>query len=189
MSGEYQKELFGEFKKEKGKFKKITDKITKRQQKLYMHVPLENIVFAGIVIIMCIVVAFALGVERGRRFGPSATLEEKESLEEKIILPEIEISATERKTPDAEDRAAPKGLEPKSEESYKPYTIQLISYKQKALAEKEKNRLLNKKVDAFIISSGSWLQVCAGNYVSTKEAKKDLEGFRKKYKSCFIRNK
>lgn len=67
MSGEYQEELFDEFKKEKGRFKKIADKIIRKQPKFYIHLPMENIVFAAIIGIMCMVVAFALGVERGKR--------------------------------------------------------------------------------------------------------------------------
>ena len=67
MSTEYQEELFKEFGKQKGNFEKIADKITEKRKKLYVHAALENVIFAAIIVIMCVVVSFALGVEKGKR--------------------------------------------------------------------------------------------------------------------------
>lgn len=183
MPDEYQRELFEEFKKEKGRFKKIADKITQRQPKFYIHLSLENIVFAAIIGIMCIVTAFALGVERGKRL-PSATKarqqeatvdreEEAVALRKEPVGPKKEKAASKKELPDTEST----------------FVIQLISYRQKRLAEGEKKRLLDKKIDAFIIPSGKWYQVCAGGYSDIKEVRKALEGFKKDYKGCFIRKK
>ena len=158
MSNEHQKELFGEFEKEKGKLKQIADKMTQRQQKLYLHLPLENIIVAAIAFIMCIIIAFALGVERGKRL----------------------------KAPPLQDKIV-KDVPEKIEKTYKPYAIQLISYKEKQDAENELARLQKKKIDAFILHAGNWYQVCAGGYENIEEAQKALTQFRKDFEGCFVR--
>jgi len=175
MPDEYQEELFEEFKKEKGKFKKIADKITQRQPKLYIHLSLENIVFAAIIGIMCMVVAFALGVERGKQLAPPAAAARKEAVvaRKEAVLPEDEKPAMKKEPSDTGGA----------------FVIQLISYAKKRPAEIEKKKLLDKGIDAFIIPSGKWYQVCAGGYRNTEEARKTLEGFKKDYKGCFIRKK
>jgi hypothetical protein len=177
MGTEYQKEFFNEFKKEKGKFKKIADKITRRQPKFYVHLSLENIVFTAIIGIMCIVTAFAIGVERGKRLVPAAA------------------DSAYRGEPAREEAAAAKdgpavtGEKEVLTNKEGALIIQLISYKKKELALKEKKRLLNKKINAFIIPSGKWYRVCAGGYVDMKAARSALEVFKKDYKGCFIRKK
>ena len=183
MSNEYQKELFEEFKQERGKFEKIVDKINTKRKKLYIHAPLENAVFAVIIAIMCIIVAFALGVERGKRL---VSLEEREvnaAFEEVVTAPQIELSPIEVGKPKAKEPT----LAPKAASVPRRYTIQLISYKQKSIAEAEKNKLLNRNVNAYIIPSGNWYQVCAGGYDTTEKAKAALLKFEKEYKGSFIR--
>jgi len=187
MSREYQDEFFGEFKEEKGKIKKITDKITQGHKKLYLNLPAENIVFAVIIIIMAVVIAFALGVERGKRLAKAkvdsrTAYEEASAREDKVRMTPVEIAAEEIKESKEE-----KATLLKAQEKSKPYTIQLISYKKEQRAVYEKDRLLKSNVTAFIVPSGDWYQVCAGGYENIKEAKRALENFTKKYKGCFIR--
>jgi hypothetical protein len=67
MATEHQSELFKEFERKKGGIEKIADKITEKRKRLYVTMSLENMVFGLIVIIMCAITAFALGVERGKR--------------------------------------------------------------------------------------------------------------------------
>ncbi|UCD55238.1 MAG: SPOR domain-containing protein [Candidatus Omnitrophota bacterium] len=184
MPAEYQKELFEEFKKEKGKLRKIADKITRRQPKLYIHISLENIVFAAIIGIMCIIVAFALGVEHGEKqllfeVRPRTILSEVEPVkaEEALVL--------EKESAVSEKEALIHDTDASGEKNA--FAIQLISYTQSGPAEKEKKRLLDKKIYAFIIPSGKWYQVCAGGYSDINEARKALEEFKEDYKGCFIR--
>ena len=172
MAGEYQKELFKEFQKEKGKFKKIADKVTGRQHKLYLHVSLENVVFVSIIVIMCIIVSFALGVERGKRLGPQITPQP---------VPQV------MKEPANPTKLAKASVE-KKVEAEKPYTIQLISYKTKKRALGEKSALAERKIDTFIVPSGKWYQLCTGGYENIKDARKAMEVFKKDYKGCFVRN-
>ena len=186
MSNEYQKELFEEYKQERGKFEKIVDKINIKRKKLYLHAPLENVVFAVIIIIMCVIVAFALGVERGKRLISESDREEIEVSIPVQSVPQIELSPIEVGKPKKEEPAKAPSVT-KVTNATKRYTIQVISYKQRNLAEAEKNKLLNNNVNAYIIPSGNWYQVCAGGYDTIEKAKAALIKIEKKYKGSFIR--
>ncbi|MGB2705663.1 MAG: SPOR domain-containing protein [Candidatus Omnitrophota bacterium] len=166
MAEEYQKELFEEFGEQKSKLKRIAERITQRQRKFYLRVSLENVVFAAIIAVMCVIVAFAMGVERGKRVAPPLAPQKKVTPPAK----EPEIKAVKQRTT-------------------RTYAIQLISYRKKRLAEKEKRKLLDKNIEAFIVPSGEWFQVCAGGYGDIKDAKAGLKQFSKDYKGCFIRKK
>ena len=183
MPNEYQKELFEEFKQGKGKFEKIVDKINVKRKKLYIHAPLENAVFTVIIVIMCIIVAFALGVEQGKRFASLENAEENAVFKEVMTAPQIKLSPIEVGKPTAEEPVTA----PKARSAPNQYTIQLISYKQKSIAEAEKNKLLNKNVNAYIIRSGNWYQVRAGGYGTIEKAKAALQKLEKEYKGSFIR--
>ena len=187
MTREPQKEFFEEFKEEKGKIKKIAEKVAWGRKRHSVNVPAENIVFLVIILMMSVVIAFALGVERGKRLisvVPEAQIVEykEESKEPDPVAGRVSLETK----PEAEPGAAEKTI---MKENEPPYTIQLIAYKQKAAAEKEKNKLLNKQREAFIIPSGDWYQVCAGNYASVKDAESRLKEFSKDYKGCFVRKK
>lgn len=201
MSTERQNELFGEFVREKGGFEKIAEKMTEKRKSLYATVPVENIVFAVIIAIMVIVTAFALGVERGKRLARTETQEAPKISKNEIKLSEIQVAPVEASRPIARAESNLSGDMNSSEKSYAPakhvpaakpdkarYTIQLISYKQKHLALREKSRLATEKMDAFLIKAGDWYQVCTGNYSDMKQAKIALEGFKGAYGGCFIRN-
>ena len=173
MPDERQRELFDEFEKEKGKFKQLAEKISHKRKDRYVHAPLENVVFLGIVILMCAVVAFALGVERGKRLVEPVPEAENVSLPAEVAAPQIELNPIEI------TKSSSKGN----------YAIQLISYKKRERAEAERDALLDKKIDAFITESGKWFQVSAGSYATVKEAETAQKEFGIQYKGCFIKNK
>lgn len=179
MGDEYQRELFEEFGEKKGKFKRIADRITERQQKFYLRISLENIVFAVIIAVMCIIIAFAMGVERGKRALSGAAQQIPEQQKEVTLAPAAEETGV----------TAVGIMAAEPEKAAGTYTIQLISYKKKSLAEKEKRKLSDENIEAFVIRSGEWFQVCAGGYGDIKDAKAALRIFSKEYKGCFIRKR
>jgi len=194
MKGESQSEFFQEYKEEKGKFAKIADRITKRQERLSVHLPLENAVVWVIIFLMCVIVAFALGTERGKRL---AVLEgvEGETIPAVPLRAEVkEIARSEKehipvKERDARPAETVTEVLPSESERGGLYAVQLVSFKKAGKAYEEKNKLLNKKVGAFIIHSGNWYQVCAGGYSSFDEAKKALGNLKEDYEGAFIRNR
>ncbi len=181
MTEQRQSELFEEFKKEKGKFEQFASKITGKQQKLYVSQPLENVIFASIIVMLSIVVSFALGVERGKNINREGREVVEAPPEETITLAAIEVTGPEAKPPQT------RAPVPEKNNVKARYTIQLVSYKSPDQAEKEKNKLLNKNIDAFIMPSGNWYQICAGGYKDMDEAKSALKKFKLDYKDSFIR--
>ena len=189
MVNEHQNEFFGEFEKKKGGIEMMRDKITEKRKKLYLNMPLENAVFGAIVIIMCVVTAFALGVERGKRLdissAPAKAAVEKDQLDEGLVqLGPIEVA----KSPEKVLEPPVKAEEKKPALKTMRYTVQLISYKKEKRAQKEIKKLGSQNVRAFITTSGDWYQVCAGSYNDIKEAKKALGNYKVKYKGCFVKN-
>jgi len=205
MTTEHQNELFREYEKKRGGIEKIAEKITEKRKRLFVTVALENMVFGAIVVIMCIVTAFALGVERGKRLEQGRAPETKESPGSPAAKPRVKLEPIKisKATPEPEvippKKKGKKAGRPVIEKTIgttvqkEPvagmrYTVQLISYKQENLAVKEKNKLLKKKIDAFIAKSGKWYQVCVGKYKDMREASEGLKKFQRKYRGCFIRN-
>ncbi|MFH1594173.1 MAG: SPOR domain-containing protein [Candidatus Omnitrophota bacterium] len=200
MAIEYQKELFNEFNKEKGRIEKIADKITQRKKRLYLNLPIENIIFAVIIVIMAVIVSFALGVERGKVIARPVGIEENTLNNEEVVsvkkvgqFTEIELGPitvmktaaieAEKIVPAREERPIP------DRAADTQYTIQLISYKKKDLADREQWALKAKGLDTSIISSGNWYKVCVGTYGNMDRAKEALKEFAGEYKGCFIRRK
>ena len=97
MASEHQDELFKEFSKKKTGLEKIADKITEKRKRLYITVPLENIVFTSIVVIMFVVAAFAFGVERGKRFLPAMEVSHVEVIPAQVTLAKEESPPPEPK--------------------------------------------------------------------------------------------
>ena len=71
----------------------------------------------------------------------------------------------------------------------KPYTIQLVTHRKKEFADAETVSLRKLGFVSFIIPSGEYFQVCAGQYASKEEAKKDLSRFASKYKDSYLRRR
>ncbi|MFH1380994.1 MAG: SPOR domain-containing protein [Candidatus Omnitrophota bacterium] len=181
MNEEHQKEFFKDFDQKNGKIKKISDKITERRKKMYINLGLENIIFAIILVIMCVIAAFALGTEHGKRIS-SKPMPQKIFVKNDEPIPAfIENDGLMEKDETEPDRN-------KKELESARYVIQLISYTDMASAVKEQNKLLNKNIHAVIIPSGKWYQIRVGGYNNIKDAKKALEEFSKDYNGCFIRN-
>lgn len=190
MPDEQQSEFFKEFLRKKGGIEKIAEKITEKRKRFYINLPLENIVFGLIIAIVCVIVAFALGVERGKRLIPIAAAANGDRPYPDTILHAKSPASTEtvsaESVSDEPIPLKPVSVEPAPETRY---TIQLISYTQQKPALREKKELLSKKIDAFIIKSDKWYQLCAGGYNDMKEASAALKKFKKDYKGCFIRNR
>ena len=71
----------------------------------------------------------------------------------------------------------------------KPYTIQLVTYRKKELADAEIATVRKMGYTAYIDRKGEYLQVCAGQYATKDTAKRDLATFQKRYEGCFLRHR
>ena len=162
---------------------------------------LENIILLSIFVVMGIICAFSLGVEKGKK----ATLKEVES-----DTAGIAIAATENKAvADAElyEKIDPKKTEENREESLpeiksaslfpvalnkrRNYTIQVASFRKEEYAQKEVSMLKQKRAykgfEIFVLPKGNWSIVCIGSFGKKSEANVLLGQLKKRYNDCLIR--
>ena len=69
------------------------------------------------------------------------------------------------------------------------FTVQLVTYDDKVLAEKELTRLKSKGYEGFLIPSGRYYQVCANYFDDKSKARSHLEEFKQtgRYPDAYIR--
>ena len=181
MTEESQKEFFEEFKNEESGLKRIAGRIAQKKKSSHIYLSIENVVFITIVALMALVISFALGVEKGKRHATTVTEEIKPA-------PRPIPQAAPEPEPKREVPAAPAAaVQEIAKEPTVMYVVQLISYKEKRKAEKEIRALSGKCIEAIIVPSGEWFQVCAGRYESFDEADKSKKEFEKTYRGCFVR--
>lgn len=157
-----------------------------------LHLSVERVILSLIVILLGIVSVFAIGVEKGRHSNVSVSgpMKSPGRLEETKHTQQNNTSAAAAVQRPA---AAAGALSQKPVESPKqidkPYTIQIVAYKDKDSAEKKVVYLKGKGLDAFIVAGGDWFQVCINKYATKKEADQAVLQFKKDYKDCYVRKK
>lgn len=202
---ETQQELFpalGAEPKEPQRFPSIA----KAQKPILISTTMEQLILAGIVLILVACFVFFLGMVRGRSIGtPDASRAVTAAAARPAAAPTAAAPLRQAGRPvaatldavrlsDARNAlrqtagAVPAAVPPQSSAS-KPYTIQLASYVKKDLAEREAAALRKNGFLATIKKSGNYYYVCVGEYGSIEEAKKDLRLFASRYKDRFLRRR
>jgi hypothetical protein len=156
---------------------KAPETVNTGRDKFFGHIRgYEKTIFVAIGFIVTAVIAFSLGAERGKRL----------TLETSAPAPIIKPTPTVKPIPPAikqEAQIVPlvQNAQPGN------YTIQLASFQNKALAQKEAAALKKKGLAALLVSKGSYNIVCVGSFSSKESAKTLLTELRKKYQDSFIR--
>ncbi len=164
--------------------------ITKTQKPIFFSTTLEQLLLAGIVLILLLCFVFFLGVLRGRSMGSTILLKPVAALAPGAPLAAPILAAPGR-------LPTPRTVTTKKESSFvvvneslvKPYTIQVLTTKKKDYAEEEASSLRKKGANAWAAKSGDFYVVCAGSYANKEGAKKDLLYFRANYKSAYLRRR
>jgi len=165
-----EKDLFEQAHAKDKKIKKKTISFLSRA-KNNITISYENIIFFVIGFVMFCIIAFSLGVEKGRqdvnRIGYKKKLkiiklEEKRGNDKNIILAKEKIMPAR-------------------------YIIQLASFVKKESAEQEKAKLKRAGYGAGIKKSGSYYQLYIGGLGNRKEAETLSEKLRERYNDCYIR--
>ncbi len=182
---ENQQELFQEFSGETKKVDRFPT-LASAQKPVLISTTAEQLIFWGILAILFLCFMFFLGVLRGKSLGNSqapqvrlASLSHSEPPAPPAALQKVPVTSVVAKPPEAARAADPA----------RPYTIVLVTYKKKALAEKEAAALKIGGTPAFVAASGDYFVVCAGQYANIGEAKKDLKFFGSRYKGCFLKRR
>lgn len=212
INGDFQQDLFdgNDFNEEKGR-RGRTDRSRKRFYLTHIQFPIENVVIILIVFMVLVIVAYAVGVEKGKRMSrvcsvpemkeaPEYTISayEKEPLEEEMITDTTESieenTYIEEESPQSEDYIAEdEGIisDNDSENDYEPlrkgYTVQLVSYKDENRAIDEVSRLRGQGHNADYQKSGDWYQVYSYGYHDIDAAINAKESLSENYRDCYIR--
>lgn len=195
-SQETQRELFQEFGGGSEKEEKRLPFVQRTQRPILITTSVEQIVFAGMALVLIGCFVFFLGVLRGRSLRKEETglaIERVSPIPKAPPLAPVSVRPVPRREILGYQAAAPakeakkKRIRVPTLQESKPYTLQLVTYKKKDWAEKEADKLREKGYLVTIIPSGDYYQVCVGYYASKEEAQRDLKLFRSKYKDCFLR--
>ena len=169
--GETQQEFFDNFSKT-GKGPERPPYDPKFQKPILVTTSLEQIILAGILLILAACFVFFLGVLRGKVISGKT-----------VELPNAPVAGSHVVV----------GVSPAvvvvSNNSVKPYTIQLATYKGRDMAEKEAADLRRGGYSSLIVPNGSFFEVRVGEYANKEEAKKDLKFFASRYSGCYLRRR
>ena len=150
---------------------------------------------AGILLILLMCFVFFLGLLRGKSLRMERSAPVAVPVARAVIAPAspapVAIQPTTPPQTSMSAAASINAARPKLtvDDPLKPYSIQLVTYKQREYAEKEAKGLRRLGFFTTIIPSGDYYQVCAGQYASSDEARRDLAYFSPKYKGCFLRRR
>ena len=210
-SQETQQEFFAEFSKEPQKPERFTA-ISRPQKPFFLSISAEQMILVAIIAILLCCFVFFLGILRGKALATkevrtkepvAAYIAQPSQLSRKnpaMTVPTEPVQGMRPKT--VNPATAPKDISvpaiehaqkmpqtPNRSDTTKPYAIQLVTYKRKDLAEKEVTTLKKSGFYSFIIPSGDYYQICAGQYASKEDAAKDLKTLAAKYKDSFLRRR
>ncbi len=167
----------------------------------------EYTVIIAIGILVFIIAAYAIGIERGRKISETDFIREDGSvsgavemypvLNEEVtdlflsdMAPlEAELVAKveeEIKTPPKTEKAV-SAVSAVKEGPKTAYIIQLISSKDKKSAEREIEKLKKNGTDGRLTKSGEWYTVYAAGFANITEAQAAKKNLSKTYKDCYIK--
>jgi len=177
----------------------------------------ESLALIVIGVIILTLVGFILGIERGKSLqnvgvkglmSRDKPIRQTEVVSPSLKFPETPVVLTEldkggKRRPVKEQsveepapavQPAPKrfvrGSPELPSEKTELYTIQLITYSREEAAWKEIKKLEKAGYNDFsVVEENGYYKVCAGGFVTEKEAKKNLRRFRRRYRDCFTRLK
>jgi len=138
----------------------------------------EKTILLLIAFIITGIVAFALGMDRGRRMAKIPTADSKQlAVKPQVKLP---LSAGQKEIIENKVPAPIQG-------GAGSYTIQVASYQNNTYAQKEAGALKMKGFSPLITSKGKYIIVCVGNFPNQTTAKSLLSQLKKRYQDCYIR--
>ncbi|MDD4954970.1 MAG: SPOR domain-containing protein [Candidatus Omnitrophica bacterium] len=172
-----------------------------RLKRRLIVIPLDTFILSSVVILLLFVLAFSLGIEKGRKIAilseDAVALPEKELKTENVSVP-----AQAKALPVKEQKViagqitkqlpiapiAEKKIEIAQPVAVKEgYCIQVASYNKESFALDEAKRLKDKGFAAYTAKKGSFVVLYVGNFKTSAEAQKTMRLLKKNYKDCVLR--
>ncbi|MEI8350575.1 MAG: SPOR domain-containing protein [Candidatus Omnitrophota bacterium] len=165
--------------------------------------PLDTFILLCIVVVLLFIVAFSLGVEKGRKISYAAA-EKKERIFSGSVPPDsgstLQVLQSDIPTqtvprPVTSSGSAPiKKEEPtvrvsekKTQVAGSRYVVQVATYYQENFAQEEVRKIKAKGVPAFLSKKNNFIAVFAGYFNSKEEAEKSMVVLKKTYRDCILR--
>ena len=153
----------------------------------------EQIILAAILLILAACFIFFLGVLRGKVIknqapvaasAPAPSIDRGASVAAQTTRPVAAPQQTRLvlREPNVLSSAVTK-------DPAKAYTLQLVSYKKRDLAEKKAQELRQKGFYSEVLSGSGHYAVCVGEYRTKGEAQADLQRLAPLYKGCYLRRR
>lgn len=165
--------------------------------------PLDTLILLVIVMVLLLVLAFSMGVEKGRE-NSYANAEKNNSEAKNIIIPDTKLENVINKTEIEKQKIDKKIISPqaqvKKEETIKivsenkktenitqGYVIQVASYTKENFAQDEARKLQNKGFPTLIARKNNFVALYVGRFKSKEEAERNMGLLKKTYKDCILR--
>jgi cell division protein FtsN len=146
--------------------------------------PLDTCILGAVIVILLFVFTFSLGVEKGRKTAFFYFQQVRKTQTEKE---EKNVREIEDEKADSKGKSSKKEEKTRQDKEENIYVIQVASYIKKDAALKEAERLQNKGYPVLVLKKGKYLVIFVGEFKNKKDALKNMELLKKRYKDCFIR--
>src|SRR3989338_3775182 len=184
--GETQQEFFGNFSKA-GKVPERPSYDPKFQKPMLVTTSLEQLLLAGILLILAACFVFFFGMLRGKAIsGKSVELPIASPATRPNRVAAVSPVLVSNRPMVAVSNNSAAAVPP---ETGKPYRIQLATYKKRDMAEKEAVDLRRGGHASLIVPNGGFFELRVGEYANKEEAKKDLKFFASRYSGCYLRKR
>ncbi|HDN85816.1 MAG: hypothetical protein DRP81_02710 [Candidatus Omnitrophota bacterium] len=170
----------------KGEQLKFFDFQENKRRKLSFSISLDTLIIFLIIVSFAIVFSYILGVERGKKLSPFGEERESQALILKPTKSVHEDTQNVRESLKKSERVSRRENKKKEILSGK-YVIQVATYKNRRIAEKEKKRLEEEGYPVIVSQKGDYLVIFVGKYSTQEEARRHLRYLKNRYKDCFIR--
>jgi len=162
--------------------------------------PIDTFILLCIVTILLFIVAFSLGVEKGRKISYTAA-EKKERLPN-VIAPEagptLQVLQSDVPAPATKPAVSPVAPLKREESAVRQnltklpvitnrYAVQVATYYQESFAQEEARKIKARGIPAFLSKKNNLIVLFAGYFNSKEEAEKSMGSLKKTYKDCILR--
>ena len=158
---------------------------------LRLKVAYEDVLFAGLGLVLVLLAGFCLGVERGKRLAPPQIARELLEVGTSEAIGEVPTSGvgeTVRAAPMIPTSVPPAFPDlPDAREPEGSYAVQLASYVGAQSAQSESQRLARRGIKCQVLKQRNYYELRAVGFSSRKEAEKAVGSFRKTYRDAFIK--
>ena len=150
----------------------------------------EKTILLIIAFIITGVVAFALGIDRGKKMAVSRFSNQFDMAQVPVVDSKQLAVKPQTKVPlstGQQKEIIENKVSTPIQASAGSYTIQIASYQSNAYAQKEAGQLKMKGFSPLIVNKGKYIIVCVGNFSNQTTARSLLSELRKRYQDCYIR--